>query len=118
MMNTPGQTKINLLGLDYKGMQAFFEGIGEKPYRAQQVLKWIHGNGVKDFEAMTNLSKDLRHKLAEIAEIGLPSIQLEKQAEDGTVKWLIQLHDGNSVETVFIPSQTRGTLCISSQVGC
>lgn len=110
--------KINLLGFDHQGMQDFFVSAGEKPYRAEQVLQWIHGYGIKDFNAMTNLSKDLRQKLGEIAEVGLPQILFEKAAEDGTYKWLIQLHDGNCIESVFIPSRTRGTLCISSQVGC
>jgi len=110
--------KINLLGLDLKSMENFFAKIGEKPYRAQQLLKWIHFNGVKDFSAMTNLSKDLRQKLSEIAEITLPEVLLEKQASDGTYKWLLKMYDGNCIETVFIPEKTRGTLCISSQVGC
>ncbi|MFI4957240.1 MAG: 23S rRNA (adenine(2503)-C(2))-methyltransferase RlmN [Gammaproteobacteria bacterium] len=110
--------KTNLLGLDLKGMQDFFANIGEKPFRAQQVLKWIHSFGVNDFQAMTNLSKDLRQKLSDIAEITVPQVVLEKAAEDGTHKWLLQLHDGNCIETVFIPANGRGTLCISSQVGC
>jgi 23S rRNA (adenine2503-C2)-methyltransferase len=119
-MTTPTtiSNKINLLGLDLKGMQEYFESMGEKPYRAQQVLKWIHHNGVQDFNAMTNLSKDLRQHLAEVAEITPPKVLFEKTAEDGTCKWVIQLHDGNCIETVFIPARTRGTLCISSQVGC
>lgn len=117
MIDTP-VAKINLLGLDDQGMKDFFANIGEKPFRAQQVLKWIHSFGVNDFEAMTNLSKNLRQKLAEIAEITVPQVILEKAAEDGTHKWLLQLHDGNCIETVFIPASGRGTLCISSQVGC
>ena len=92
--------------------------IGEKPYRADQVLKWIHFNGVQDFHAMTNISKDLRQKLADVAEISTPQILYEKAASDGTYKWLLKLNDGNCIETVFIPEKTRGTLCISSQVGC
>ncbi|EKD70145.1 MAG: hypothetical protein ACD_46C00621G0003, partial [uncultured bacterium] len=84
----------------------------------QQVLKWIHFNGVDNFDAMTNLSKDLRKKLAEKAEIIIPQILFEKAASDGTHKWLLRLNDGNCIETVFIPEKTRGTLCISSQVGC
>lgn len=110
--------KINLLGFDRKAMQEFFVSLNEKPYRAEQLLKWIHVNGIQDFNAMTNMSKALRHKLAEIAEISLPQILFEKQAADGTYKWLFKLHDGNCIETVFIPEKTRGTLCISSQVGC
>lgn len=111
-------SKTNLLGLDKKGMQDFFAGIGEKPYRAEQVLKWIHFNGVDTFEAMTNISKDLRAKLSNIAEIAVPQVIFEKAAEDGTYKWLLRLSDGNCIETVYIPEKTRGTLCISSQVGC
>ena len=111
-------TKINLLGLDKKAMQDFFVSVGEKPYRADQVLKWIHFNGVQDFQAMTNISKDLRQKLMDMAEIAIPQVIYEKAAEDGTYKWLLRLSDGNCIETVFIPEKTRGTLCISSQVGC
>jgi len=111
-------TKINLLGLDKKAMQDFFVSVGEKPYRADQVLKWIHFNGVQDFQLMTNLSKDLRQKLAETAEISLPQVIFEKAASDGTYKWLLRLNDGNCIETVYIPEKMRGTLCISSQVGC
>lgn len=118
MTDMTSASKINLLGLDYKGMRAYFESIGEKPYRAQQVLQWVHHHGVQDFQAMTNLSKDLRQKLSQTAEITLPKVLFEKEAQDGTSKWLIQLHDGNCIETVFIPGPTRGTLCISSQVGC
>lgn len=111
-------TKINLLGLDYKAMTEFFVQLGEKSYRAQQVLKWLHFEGVSDISAMTNLSKALRTKLDEIAEIRTPEIAYESTASDGTRKWLLRLADGNCIETVFIPEKTRGTLCVSSQVGC
>src|SRR3990167_102448 len=117
-MNLTSPSKINLLGLDEKAMENFFIEIGEKPYRAQQILKWIHFNGVKSFDEMSNLSKHLRQQLAAIAEIILPEIIYEKAAVDGTYKWLMRLQDGNCIETVFIPERTRGTLCISSQVGC
>ncbi len=110
--------KINLLGMDRKSMQEYFTSIGEKPWRADQILKWIHFNGVTDFQLMTNLSKDLRSKLAETAEVVAPEVIFEKKAEDGTYKWLLRLYDGNCIETVYIPEKTRGTLCISSQVGC
>lgn len=116
-MITP-TAKINLLGLDKKAMQDFFVSVGEQPWRADQVLKWIHFNGVQDFNAMTNLSKKLREQLAANAEISLPEIIYEKEASDGTSKWLLRLRDGNCIETVYIPEKTRGTLCISSQVGC
>ncbi len=115
--SSPAQ-KVNLLGLDKKAMQDFFIHAGEKPYRADQVLKWIHFNGSDNFDAMTNLSKTLRQKLSETAEISLPQVIYEKAAEDGTYKWLLRLNDGNCIETVYIPEKTRGTLCISSQVGC
>ncbi|MBV9576171.1 MAG: 23S rRNA (adenine(2503)-C(2))-methyltransferase RlmN [Gammaproteobacteria bacterium] len=111
-------TKTNLLGFDRQAMQDFFINLGEKPYRAEQVLKWIHTHGVQDFHAMTNMSKALREKLSQVAEIALPQIIFEKRATDGTCKWLFKLNDGNCIETVFIPEKTRGTLCISSQVGC
>jgi 23S rRNA (adenine2503-C2)-methyltransferase len=110
--------KTNLLGLDKAALQEFFASLGEKPYRADQVLKWLHFNGVQDFAAMTNISKDLRAKLSEHAQITVPEVLYEKEATDGTHKWLLRLSDGNCIETVYIPERTRGTLCISSQVGC
>jgi 23S rRNA (adenine2503-C2)-methyltransferase len=111
-------TKTNLLGLDPQALQAFFVELGEKPFRAQQVLQWIHHYGAADFDAMSNLSKDLRARLAERAAIVAPEIVLDRQAADGTRKWLLKLADGNCIETVFIPEVERGTLCVSSQVGC
>ncbi len=99
-------------------MEAFFVDLGEKAFRTSQVLKWIHQQGVYDFDAMTNLSKALRHRLKEIAEIRTPEVILEQSSEDGTRKWLLRLDSGNCVETVFIPEANRGTLCVSSQVGC
>lgn len=110
--------KTNLLGMDRKSMQEFFTSIGEKPYRADQILKWVHFNGHTDFQLMTNISKDLRNKLAEICEVVTPEVLYEKAAADGTHKWLLRLSDGNCIETVYIPEKTRGTLCVSSQVGC
>lgn len=92
--------------------------MGEKPFRAAQLIKWIHQQGLRDFEAMTNLSKSLREKLANTTEISLPEIAWEQVSTDGTHKWLLRLIDGNCIETVFIPETNRGTLCISSQVGC
>lgn len=119
MMTSPlSSQKVNLLGLDHAGLVQFFVDLGEKPYRAQQLLKWIHFNGVTDFDLMTDLSKVLRSRLSECASITLPDIIYEKMAEDGTYKWLLKLSDGNCIETVFIPEKTRGTLCVSSQVGC
>lgn len=115
---TQQNTKINLLGLNRKGMENFFISLGEKPYRAQQVLKWIHFQGAHNMDAMTNLSKSLRAKLSDIADLSVPEIAYESTAKDGTRKWLLRLSDGNCIETVFIPEKDRGTLCVSSQVGC
>lgn len=114
---TPPQ-KINLLGCDQQALEKLFVELGEKPYRAQQVLKWIHQLGLSDFQAMSNLSKNLREKLAEVAEIRIPEVAYHHKAKDDTQKWLLRLSDGNCIEAVFIPEKTRGTLCISSQVGC
>jgi len=110
--------KQNLLNLDRDGLEAFFAEIGEKPFRATQVLKWIHQMGVSDFEQMTNLSKALRARLADIAEVKLPEIVFEQKSDDGTYKWVLELDGQNRIETIFIPEENRGTLCVSSQVGC
>jgi len=110
--------KTNLLNLDRAAMQEFFVGIGEKPFRATQVIQWIHQYGVDDFDAMTNLGKELRARLRDTAEIRVPEIIQDQTAADGTRKWLLRLNDGNAIETVFIPEEDRGTLCVSSQVGC
>ncbi|MBD3609960.1 MAG: 23S rRNA (adenine(2503)-C(2))-methyltransferase RlmN [Gammaproteobacteria bacterium] len=112
------ETKVNLLGLNREDMGAFFAGIGEKAFRATQVLKWLHQYGVSDFDEMTNLSKSLRERLKEVAEIHVPEVIMDQQSADGTRKWLFRLDDGNAIETVFIPEKERGTLCVSSQVGC
>ncbi len=118
LMNSSSPQKVNLLGMDLPHLKAFFTEIGEKPFRAVQVLKWIHQFGVDDFSQMTNVSQSLREHLSEIAEIRAPEIIKEQKASDGTTKWLMRLDGGNSIETVFIPEDNRGTLCISSQVGC
>lgn len=110
--------KVNLLNFDRQGLETYFSEIGEKPFRAAQVLKWIYQFGIDDFDAMSNLSKSLREKLTEEAEIKLPEVVTEQISDDGTIKWLLRLDSGNSIETVFIPENERGTLCISSQVGC
>ena len=109
---------INLLGLDRAGLETFFEDIGEKKFRATQVMKWIHQMGVADFQQMNNLSKDLRKRLSETSCIQNLQVVKDLISKDGTRKWLLQLHDGNNIETVFIPEDDRGTLCVSSQVGC
>jgi len=111
-------SKQNLLDLDRDGLESFFKEIGEKPFRATQVLKWIHQMGVSDFEQMTNLSKALRLRLAEMADVRVPDIVFEQKSDDGTYKWVLELDGQNRIETVFIPEEGRGTLCVSSQVGC
>ncbi|KTC98028.1 23S rRNA (adenine(2503)-C(2))-methyltransferase RlmN [Legionella erythra] len=111
-------SKVNLLNFNYQQMRDFFTELGEKPFRAQQVLQWIHQAGFNDFAQMTNLGKTLREKLSQVAEIRLPEIISCQKSSDGTHKWLLKLDCGNSIETVFIPEATRGTLCVSSQVGC
>lgn len=110
--------KQNLLNFDRKGMEAFFANIGEKSFRATQVMKWMHHQGVTDFNHMTNLSNALRETLNQIATIHAPEVVVTKKSTDGTCKWLLKLNDGNCIETVYIPENNRGTLCISSQVGC
>jgi 23S rRNA (adenine2503-C2)-methyltransferase len=110
--------QINLLDLNREDMTAFFTGIGEKPFRATQVLQWIYQQGVVDFAQMTNLSKTLREKLPQIACIKFPEIVTEQVSSDGTRKWLLRVDAQNCIETVFIPEKDRGTLCVSSQVGC
>ncbi|WP_415889099.1 23S rRNA (adenine(2503)-C(2))-methyltransferase RlmN [Neptuniibacter sp. SY11_33] len=115
---TESTKKVNLLGLSPTKMEAFFEEIGEKKFRATQVLKWIHQLGASDFEEMTNISKALRQKLAEVAEIREPEVLMEKTSKDGTRKWVIRTEGGSSVEAVLIPDGERKTLCVSSQVGC
>ncbi len=110
--------KPNLLGLSYDGLEAFVAELGEKPYRARQLMQWLHQRNAGDFEAMTDLSKKLRARLAEAAVIEGPTVMSEKRSEDGTVKWLFLSGAGQAVESVVIPEPARGTLCISSQVGC
>jgi len=110
--------KVDLLGMDREAMETYFSSIGEKPFRAGQVMKWIHQFGVSDFEEMTNLSKALREKLLKLAQVRTPKIVAEQLSEDGTIKWLLEVDNHNSVEVVYIPEKNRGTLCISSQVGC
>lgn len=109
---------LNLLDYDRKSLESYFIEIGEKSFRAQQVLKWIYHHGIINFSEMTNLSKSLRSKLEINTHIKLPEIITEQISEDGTRKWLIKIDEKNSVETVFIPENDRGTLCISSQAGC
>lgn len=99
-------------------MKSWFTELGEPAFRAVQLYKWVHQNGVSHFPDMTNLSKKLRERLADIAEIRAPEVVLEQPSTDGTRKWLLRLEDGQCIEVVFIPEKKRGTLCVSSQVGC
>ncbi len=108
----------NLAGLSRSNMRALFTDLGEKPFHADQVLKWIHQRGVTDLEAMTDISKSLRSKLVEQTQITLPTVVEDYASEDGSRKWIVQVASGSRVEMVFIPESTRGTLCISSQAGC
>lgn len=109
---------VNLLGMPKAELEEFFVGMGEKPFRARQVLQWMHQRNESDFDAMTDLSVNLRQELDKVARIDLPTVLSEKTSADGTVKWLFESGAGQAVESVFIPEPGRGTLCISSQVGC
>jgi 23S rRNA (adenine2503-C2)-methyltransferase len=110
--------KTNLLDLNRQDMEAFFTSLGEKAFRASQVMKWIYHHGVDDFDAMSNLSKVLRDRMTEQAEVRLPEVAVDMPSRDGTRKWMLRLADGNSIEMVYIPEKDRSTLCVSSQVGC
>jgi 23S rRNA (adenine2503-C2)-methyltransferase len=112
------ETKTNLLDLDCRGMEAFFQALDSKAFHARNVFKWIHKHGVVDFAAMTDISKRLRAQLQAVAEVRLPELIYEQPAPDGTRKWLLELRDGQRIETVHIPDAGRSTLCVSSQVGC
>ncbi|MFQ6005257.1 MAG: 23S rRNA (adenine(2503)-C(2))-methyltransferase RlmN [Woeseia sp.] len=116
-MNTVAE-KPNLLGLPQTALEAFFAKLGEKPFRARQVLQWIHQRGMMDFDGMTDLSKELRASLKVVATVSVPVTISQRNSADGTIKWLFESGSGQAVETVFIPEPERGTLCISSQVGC
>lgn len=117
-MTTPDSDSVNLLSLDRSAMEDLFARIGEKKFRATQVMKWIHQQGVTDFQLMNNLAKDLRNQLDQSTCIKNLQVDKDLLSTDGTRKWLLQLEDGNRIETVFIPEDDRGTLCVSSQVGC
>lgn len=115
----PSPAKANLFDLDRTGLEDFFEQVlGEKRYRAHQVMKWIHHKYVTDFEQMTDLGKALRAKLQAHAQVRVPQVVFDKASTDGTHKWLLGMDPKNAIETVFIPADGRGTLCVSSQVGC
>ena len=113
-MNEP----INLLDFDRDSLSAWFAEQGEKPFRARQVMRWMHREGCDSFDAMTDVAKSLRAKIAARAVIRAPEPVRDNVSTDGTRKWLLDVGNGNAVETVFIPETNRGTLCISSQAGC
>ena len=110
--------RVNLLGMTRAQLESYFESLGEKKFRAQQVLKWMHHQGVTDFDEMTNLGKALREKLKASAEVRPPEIVSQHDSNDGTRKWAIRVEGGGLVESVLIPDGNRATLCVSSQVGC
>jgi 23S rRNA (adenine2503-C2)-methyltransferase len=109
---------VNLLDLDAAGLVAYCDSLGEKPFRAKQLQRWIHQFGVDDFDGMTDLAKSLREKLKGRASLDMPAIVRDHVSTDGTRKWLIDVGNSNAVETVYIPEEHRGTLCVSSQAGC
>ncbi|MGB0765610.1 MAG: 23S rRNA (adenine(2503)-C(2))-methyltransferase RlmN, partial [Luminiphilus sp.] len=115
---SPPADKVNLLGLSRQQLENFFLELGEKRFRAQQVMKWVHHHGVRDFESMSNLGKSLRDRLGELATISPPEIAEQQDSADGTRKWAIRVAGGALVEAVLIPEAGRATLCVSSQVGC
>jgi 23S rRNA (adenine2503-C2)-methyltransferase len=116
--STAPTSKVNLLGMTRAQLESFFLQLGDKKFRAQQVMKWMHHQGVRDIEQMTNLGKALRERLSEIAEVRPPEIAEQHDSADGTRKWLIRVEGGGLVESVLIPEGDRATLCVSSQVGC
>ena len=109
---------VNLLDFNLTGLTEFVVGLGEKPFRAKQLLRWIHQYGETDFAKMTDIAKSLREKLQNVAKVAPPALITEQISDDGTRKWLLNVGEHNAIETVFIPENDRGTLCISSQVGC
>lgn len=118
MAETTTTERTNLLGLTRSGLEAFVLEMGEKPFRARQLFKWLYKRAVGDFDSMTDLGKDFRRRLAEIAEIRTPEIITAQVSADGTRKWVLRFEGGQAIEVVYIPEPGRGTLCISSQVGC
>ncbi len=111
-------TRINLANYDGPKLQALMKSWGEPAFRARQLLQWIHQKGTTDFSQMTNVSRALRQRLIDETTIQWPEVVIESPSKDGTIKWLMRLEDGVSVETVYIPEPKRATLCVSSQVGC
>ncbi len=109
---------VNLLDFDADGLACFFEALGEKPFRARQVLRWMHQRGAQDFACMSDVAKTLRARLPQLAGIRPPRVIRDETTADGTRKWLLEVGEGNAVESVFIPEANRGTLCVSTQAGC
>jgi 23S rRNA (adenine2503-C2)-methyltransferase len=109
---------VNLLDLDGAGLDRFVAGLGEKPFRARQLKRWLHRFGEAEFDRMSDLAKPFRDKLAQTAVVAPPRILSDAAADDGTRKWLLDIGNGNAVEAVFIPEESRGTLCVSTQAGC
>ncbi|HEY2976581.1 MAG TPA: 23S rRNA (adenine(2503)-C(2))-methyltransferase RlmN, partial [Burkholderiaceae bacterium] len=109
---------VNLLDFDLNALSAHCERLGEKPFRAVQLFRWIHQRGASDFAQMTDLARSLRERLPSEACVAVPQVVSEQASDDGTTKWLFNVGDGNAVESVFIPETERGTLCVSSQAGC
>ena len=117
-MPAPGNDQVNFFSLNQAAMREYFSSMAESQFRASQIMKWMYHNGVTDVDGMTNLSKVLREQLKQSIRFDLPGIVSEQTSADGTIKWLLRIDDSNCVESVFIPEPDRGTLCISSQVGC
>nr|WP_217332967.1 bifunctional tRNA (adenosine(37)-C2)-methyltransferase TrmG/ribosomal RNA large subunit methyltransferase RlmN [Gilliamella apis] len=125
MTNTTNQNttnltneKINLLNFTRQQLREFFISLGEKPFRADQVMKWIYHFGIDDFDLMTDINKKLREQLKKLAEIKAPKIAIEQRSSDGTIKWALDVGNNQMIESVYIPERDRATLCVSSQVGC
>ncbi|OCG46191.1 bifunctional tRNA (adenosine(37)-C2)-methyltransferase TrmG/ribosomal RNA large subunit methyltransferase RlmN [Gilliamella sp. Choc5-1] len=116
-MNSSNE-KINLLNFTRKQLREFFISLGEKPFRADQVMKWIYHFGIDDFDQMTDINKKLREQLKTLAEIKAPQIAIEQRSSDGTIKWALDVGNNQMIESVYIPERDRATLCVSSQVGC
>jgi 23S rRNA (adenine2503-C2)-methyltransferase len=110
--------RVNLLGFDVAALTAYVESLGEKPFRARQLARWIHARGAAEFDAMSDLARSVRAQLAGRAQIAAPPVVRDSISADGTRKWLLDVGAGNAIETVFIPEDDRGTLCVSSQAGC
>ena len=117
LLSETNTKKINLMDLTRQQMREFFAELGEKPFRADQLVKWIYHFGEDNFDNMTNINKKLREKLKAVAEIKAPEVAVEQRSADGTIKWAMQVGE-QQVETVYIPEADRATLCVSSQVGC